>query len=142
MAASERKLGKAMYADWIWSGGTVQVTGDQTTLDLSRAVSTVNAAAGSETSEYAKATLKNYGVSGELYFKGTAGTAVLAALAESNEGTLRWGAMGSASGMPKGQLAAVVTKQDIKHPFDNLIVVSVEWAGQGPLISDPNSATW
>lgn len=137
MAVSDRMTGPNLYVEYVHSGGTVNLTGDQRTLSVAREQELVDATAGADGARVNKATLKNFSATLECLYIGTAGSATHGALALGLEGTLRYYPKGTASGNPKGAFPAIVQSSSLEIPFDDMVTFTFEFAGQGAEIWDP-----
>lgn len=142
MAFSQRITGKNAKVLFIHSGGTVDLSGERRNLDITREVKTVNMEAGNDTAEAVKATLYHYAAELTMLSAGTAGTATMNKVIEGTEGTILWGADGTASGKPKGGFPALVVSQNESIPYPDAVEYSVSFEGQGSLAFDPTTATW
>jgi len=89
-----------------------------------------------------KATLKTFSASLEALYIGTAGSASFGSADIGKEGTLLWGPKGTVAGNPKGAWPAIVTNVSVSSPFDDMVMLSIEFQGQGAEVSSPLSATW
>jgi hypothetical protein len=134
--------GAAQYIGFIHSGGTVNLSGDSRTFDITREQETADASAGSDGARSSKATLKNFSASLEALFIGTAGSASFGSVDIGKEGTLLWGPKGTAAGNPKGSWPMIVTQNSITSPFDDIVMLNMEFLGQGAEVSNPISAVW
>jgi hypothetical protein len=142
MAVADRMTGAAQYIGFIHSGGTVNLSGDSRTFDVTREQEVADASAGSDGARSSKATLKNYSATLEALYIGTAGTASFGSVDIGKEGTLLWGPQGTATGNPKGSWPMIVTNMSITSPFDDVVMLNIEWQGQGAEVSNPLTATW
>lgn len=142
MSLTDRKLGKDAKLFWIDSTGTVEISGDRRSADITREVMTQNMEAGNDTAAAQKATLYHYAAEMTAFYIGTAGTAVANRLKEGSEGTLIYGPLGTAAGLPKGGFPALVVGAPMSIPFPDGIEITVTWEGQGALSFDDRSAVW
>jgi hypothetical protein len=142
MAVADRMTGASQYIGFIHSGGTVNLSGDSRTFDVTREQEIADASAGSDGARSSKATLKNYSASLEALYIGTAGSASFGSVDIGTEGTLLWGPQGTAAGKPKGSWPMIVTQMSISSPFDDIVMLNIEWVGQGAEVSNPIRQTW
>ena len=140
MAVATRYTGKDLYVEF---GGT-NITTDQRAFSVSREQETADITAGADGARSVKATVKAYSATLEMLADSSAaGTAMLGAVTEGTEGTLVWGALGTTSGLPKSALPAIVTSLSVSMNFDDAVVYSIEFQGQGTLtIDELSSGTW
>jgi len=136
MASSGQYVGSSWYGTWIYSGGTVVLSGNQTKFGMERTVDTVEVTAGSDTQKAYLPTVTDNKFSYAVYDAGTAGSALAKSLTPNTNGTLTWGPQGTATGKPKFSIAAVVTSQKIEYAFDAAVLLEVEFLGSGSYISD------
>ncbi len=143
MSLANRMTGKNLFLQWIGSGGTVTVSGDQTAFSPDLMLDTVDVAAGSDVMHGYIAGLKDWSATLEKWYIGTAGTAVDYALREGETGTLIWAPEGTASGKPKWGIAALVSKYSTSFPFNDGAKVTVEFKSNGSdLAYDGRTITW
>lgn len=122
--------GKNLYAEWVYSGGTVVLSGNQRTLSAAPSVGLVDASAGSDTHKTYLVALKDgtYSYSGLLQ---EGGTAVLNALVEGTSGTLVIGKEGTAAGKPKESVPAISMGPQENWPYDNVCEFSCQFQQNG-----------
>lgn len=142
MAVADRMTGANLYVALIHSGGTANLSGDARTLEITREQETADITAGADGARSYKGTLKNYSFSLEALYIGTAGTASYGSADIGKEGTLRVGPNGTAAGSPKGEWPVIVTQNSLSIPFDDAVMASIEFQGQGAEISNPFTATF
>ena len=142
MAASDRITGKNLKVLWVDGSGTLDISGDRRTFTPNLQQNTVEGAAGNDAATYAAATLKSYSASVMFLSEGTVGTAMLARIAEGLSGSLFWGEQGTTTGLPKWAFPALVSKVSPSIPYDGMIEISIDFAGQGDLAFDGRSDTW
>lgn len=137
--------GKQLVVQWIGSGGTTNLSGAQRSFSVDEAQETADSTAGADDYRNYVNTVKTISASMEMVYQEIAagGSAILTALALGAEGTLLWGPEGSASGKPKKGFAARVTNASQSMPFDDMMVISVEFANNGTaLVYDGISDTF
>lgn len=137
MAVANRFTGADLYVEWVHSGGTVNLTGDQRTLSVTRNMETADVTAGADGARAYKATIKNFSASLDVMYTGTAGSATFGVLTLGAEGTLRYYPSGTASGNSKGAFPALVTNTSIEIPYDDAVTLALEFQGQGDEIWNP-----
>lgn len=118
--------GKDLNVQWIYSGGTVDLSGDYRRLEVSEPIDTVDASAGSDTHRRVMTTLTN-GRARLLVLMQTGGTVLHAAVKPGNEGTLIWGEEGTVAGKPKHTVEAVCIDRSPTYAYDDVSQMSVEW---------------
>jgi hypothetical protein len=72
------------------------------------------------------------------------GSAQLAAIGDvGDQGTLLWGAEGSATGMPKGGFYATLITRTPSIPYDDVVTLSLEWSmARGTVEFDDHEDLW
>lgn len=124
-------------ADLFVSFGGTNLTTDQRAFSVTREQETADTTAGADGARSYKGTVKNYTATLEVVADSSAtGTALLAAIAEGTEGTLIWGPRGTTAGYPKNSILAIVTSVGVSMNFDDAVIYSIEFQGQGALIED------
>lgn len=142
MAVTDRMTGAAMTVLFIHSGGTATLSGDMNKFALTREQETADATAGSDGARSSIPTVKKFSASMESHYIGTAGSATWGSAALGASGTLLYGPKGTASGEPKGGFPAVITKQDISAPFDDVVKITMEFQGQGMELFNALKDVW
>lgn len=128
--------GSALYANFIYSGGTVALTGTQRTLSYEATIDTVDVTSGADTEKSYLTTLGDATMSMTILDNASAGSAVRRACARGNYGTLTWGPEGSAVGKPKYSCAAWVTGFSTEYPYDGEVEFEVSFQKDGNWISN------
>jgi hypothetical protein len=142
MAQSDRKVGKNAYFQFVSSAGTAVLTPDFTEFSWGSETKVVEQTAGADAGAYYAKTYRDITLKITMFFNSVSGTAFYAKIQDGDEGTATFGPLGTATGNQKGALACVVTKADWKVPFDDSIMVDLEFKPQGDWISDPAVSTY
>lgn len=138
-----RQTGKNMWAQFITSGGTAQLNGDQQNFSVDISLDKIDASAGSDDFHSYLAGLKDFSATLEKISQGSGGTATDSKLVEGTTGTLLWAPEGTATGKPKWGIVALVTKYSTVHPFNDVVKDTVEFAPYGQsLLYDGRSTAW
>jgi hypothetical protein len=121
--------GSAMYLAWVWSGGTVQLETKFRNFSWKPTLEWIDASGGSDAFEVM---LPGIGRGSDIPYtrvmpEGTAGTALLGAVATRNEGTLIYGPAGTATGNPKFEIPAVSGGPAIDQPYDDVVILTVNF---------------
>lgn len=136
--------GSALYARFIYSGGTVVVTGDQRAVSWSDTMSYADTTAGSDAATSQVKT--TYSVTGSIDFvdNGTGSTALKQALYPGNQGTLEWGNYGTTTGSPKYSIVIDIEGKDYSADYASEQTHTVTWRNQGAWISnyDRSGSVW
>lgn len=123
-------VGSALYATWIYSGGTVVLTGDQRTFTFTPSIDFIDATAGADAARVRLAYLKDYAIA----FSGLAndaGTATITALVEGTSGTLTIGEAGTVTGKPKITLGAFSQGVTRNAPYNDVAMWDYSFIGSG-----------
>jgi hypothetical protein len=139
MAVANRYRGNALVMQWIYSGGTVLLSGDQKKLDIDRNIDLIDATAGNISDKEYLAGIKDWSLKISLADTGAAGSAILAAVIEGTFGTLLYGPQGTATGKPKGGIYGVVKSHKISVPFDDAVSIDLEIQKSGVALFDYGS---
>lgn len=131
------------------SGSALQATfggsaihGNIRNWEQSGEVSIYDSTAGADVAEsHVTGVLKMSGSFDILADSGAAGSAIERNLYAKAVGTLLWGDLGTATGAsnPKYGLYVTLTNVSKKTPYDDVIVYSVEWTGNGDWVFNYNS---
>lgn len=138
MAVADRMTGPDLVVHFITSGGgTINLTGDQRTLSVTREQEVADATAGADGWRVSIGTLKNASASLEALYIGAAGTATWGSVDIGAEGTLRYYPKGTATGSPKGAFPVITTNASLEIPYDDMVMLNIEFASQGAEIWNP-----
>lgn len=110
----------------------VALSQDYRKLSTEETVDFKDASAGSDAYKPKVATQKDGTASVDLLCQsGTSGTAVWAAVAPNYQGTLTWAPEGTATGAPKFDVVAFVTKRTRDMPYDDVVSMSIDFEFNG-----------
>lgn len=124
--------GKDAVINWIWSGGTVALNSDYRSLSTNETADLAETTAGSDTHKTHIATLKSASIEySGLYPSGTAGTAIIGALAAGNSGTLVVYPQGTATGNLARNYPAIVTGPKLNTPYNDVVEISCTFTSNG-----------
>lgn len=122
--------GSALYAQWIWSGGTVQLNSDYRQFQDAPTIDLLEATAGSDPAKTYITDRKDGNVTVNMLHQ-TGGTAMIAALAEGVCGTLIWGEEGTATNKPKTTMPAISMGAQRNVQYNALVEISVTFQQNG-----------
>lgn len=122
--------GSALYVDWVYSGGTVVVSGNQRTCTLSPTVDFIDTTAGSDARKTRLPSLKDVTASISVLYQ-AGGTALEDALAEGNQGTLNVYPEGTATGKRKYIVGAFSNGPRINMPYSDVVDMQCDFTGNG-----------
>jgi hypothetical protein len=123
--------GAGLYANWIWSGGTIVMSADYRTMNYTPSVDLYEDTAGADTAKSYIAGVK----SGQATFTGVdqSGTMVAwgTALMEGQSGTLIIGPEGTVAGKRKITIPAICQGAPVTWPYNNVCELNVTWQQNG-----------
>jgi hypothetical protein len=122
--------GSSLYVEWIHSGGTLVLTGEQRTFSYKPGVKLLDQTAGSDVADSFIKGTKNGNASIELVQQ-AGGSATFNALVEGAYGTLIWGEEGTATGKPKHTIAAYSMGPNVTHPYAGVSVLTCAFTQDG-----------
>jgi len=121
-----RYTGKDLAIAWIWTGGTTWLEGDYRNLSTSEDQESADSTAGNDTYKAYIPTVAD--ASGEVQLLDsnlTAGTALWAAVAPANVGTMIWYPEGTATGKNTHTAAAFVSSREREFPYDDVVTMTI-----------------
>ena len=122
--------GKNMYMQWVYSGGTVSLEDDFRTFSWNPSKTLHDATAGSDPAQHQIVGIENASAAIGLIAQ-AGGTAVIAALAFGNYGTLTVGVEGTATGKPKIILPAMAQGAVISAPYEDVVEIACDFMQDG-----------
>jgi hypothetical protein len=130
--AENNITGKNAVINWIWTGGTVALNTDYRTISTNEAVDLAETTAGNDTHKTHIATIKSASIDySGLYPSGTAGTAIIGALAAGNEGTLQVYPEGTASGKLLRTYPSISGGPKLNAPYSDVVEISCTFTSTG-----------
>lgn len=141
MAIAGRLVGDALQIVWQTGGTVVRLDGDQTTFDVTWNSQSADLTAATDAGVEEKPTIEELSYSLSSFYDSAQGTAWLNVI-PGLEGTLLFGPQGTASGLPKGGSRAFVTGKSSSTPFNDGVVQTVEFRGQGTMLFDIDQHSW
>lgn len=123
--------GTALYATWIWSGGTVVLNTDYRNFSYQPSITFMDANAGADVSPVRLPYMKDGRVTANVLMLNNMGTAVAAAYAEGTNGTLVWGEAGTAAGSPKVTLPAICEGAGRNSAYSDVTTLALSWLQNG-----------
>lgn len=138
MPSEHRAIGAGGFVSF---KGT-EISADYRSFEVELTVDMVESSAGNAASKSYIAALKDGTAKMTYAYAGTAGTAYSALLGVGEQGTLLWGAEGTATGKPKGGALAIVTSHSKPMSYNELITRSVTWQFTGDLLADDDVDVW
>jgi hypothetical protein len=141
MAVANRIVGANLQIVWQTGGTVVRLDGDQTTFDVTWGNQSADVTAAVDGGVEEKPTLQEISYSLSSFYDSSQGTAWLN-VTPGTEGTLLFGPQGTASTNPKGGSRAFVSAKSPSIPFNDGVVQSVEFRGQGTMLFDIDTDTW
>lgn len=130
--AENNITGKNAVINWIWTGGTVNLNGDYRSISTNETVDLADTTAGNDAYRTYIATIKSASIDySGLFPTNTAGTALIAALAAGNSGTLVVYPEGTASGNLSRSYPAIVTGPKLNVPYADVVEISCSFTANG-----------
>jgi hypothetical protein len=123
--------GSALYAQWIWSGGTVQINTDFRNWDYNDQGEEIDTTAGADSSRSAINSFDTGQVTASFLLLSTMGTVTFAAFKRGVAGTLIFGEAGTTSGYPKTTLPAKIQSGSRTSPYNDVAQMNVTWGQNG-----------
>lgn len=122
--------GSAVVVQWIWSGGTVTLSGDTRSCTITPSGNSYDTTSAGDTR------IRRLSGRGDvsIAWEGIAnvgGTAALAAFAYGNVGTVIVGPEGTATNKPKTTASAICQGATQSIPYADIATLSVSWEGDG-----------
>jgi len=137
MAQSDRKVGKNAYFQFVSSAGTAVLTPDFTEYSWGSETKVTEQTAGADTGAYYAATYRDIELKITMFWNQANGTAFYGKIQDGDVGTATFAPNGTTTGNPKAVLPCLVTKASWKVPFDDSIMIDLEFKPQGDWSSDP-----
>ena len=122
--------GSALYGDWVWSGGTVVLSGNQRSCNVSPTIDFIDTTAGSDPRKTRITGVRDATASWSMLYQ-VGGTALEDALAEGNQGTLNVYPEGTATGKRKYIIGAFSNGPKINMPYADVVEMTVDFTGNG-----------
>lgn len=123
--------GSAIYAQWIYSGGTVQMNTDNRDWSYVDQSDWIDATAGADAYANDLASIERGQVNATFLLLSNMGTVTFAAFKRNTQGTLIWGEAGTASGAPKTTLPAYVMSATRNVPYKDTVQMTVQFNQNG-----------
>lgn len=128
--ADNEFAGSALYATWIYSGGTVVLSTESRNFSFSDTIETIDATAGADATRRKLSSFKNATAS-LSWTAQSDGTALITALAAGTRGTLIFGEAGTATGAPKMTMPAISMGISRSVPYADVVTYDVSWESTG-----------
>lgn len=122
--------GKNLAANWIHTGGTISITPDYRSFNMSDNVDMAETTAGADADKTYIATIKDSTIDLSFLYQ-SKGTALDSALAVGTGGTLEIYPEGTASGFPKITYPAIVSSYKKAVPYNEVVAVDVTFQKNG-----------
>lgn len=130
-------LGKDMYAQWIWSGGTITLHDDFRTFAWTPSAALHDGTSGPDAAQHQVVGIQNASASiGLVDQTGASGTIYRAALAFGNIGTLIVGAQGTTVGSPRITLPAMSQGAKVNAPYNDLVEITCDFIQEGGVYTE------
>lgn len=125
--------GQGLYAAWIYSGGTVVLSGDYKSFSDNPSVGLADSTAGADTDRTYIPTVRDATIDfAALHQSG--GTVLKQSLREGTQGTLILAPEGTIAGKPKETYPAISMGAKMNYPFDNVVEIAVTFQRNGAAV--------
>lgn len=135
------EAGAAITFRWIWSGGTLDFSGDYTKFSPGFDIEMLDGSAGNDADRVYVPGKKDGTASLTVWDTVAGGSIYEQAFAVGNGGSLYWGTQGSAAGKPKRAIFGYVKSFKPKLDFDSLAAFDIEIQKSGAVLAGP-TAVW
>ena len=124
--------GKSAVINWIWTGGTVGLNADYRSVGFNDTTDMADTTAGNDTHKTQIATIKSSSIDYSGVFpSGTAGTALIGALAVGNSGTLQIYPEGTAATNLLRSYPSIVQSLKQTTPYKDVVEISATFTSNG-----------
>ena len=133
--------GSASVTQWIWSGGTLNLSAETRNVSVNTSMDTIDATAGQDVNKVYLPSFSSVEIAWDgVAQNGTAGTVYSQALLAGNLGTLNVGPYGTAGSSVKYSMPAFCLGLSTTMPYADVVTVSTSWqtASGGSL----TTSTW
>jgi len=120
--------GKDLHLKW----NSTELQGEFKTLTVSEETDFADVTAGNDEARDYLATIKDGKAEAEI-FDQAGNTLLWNAIEPGTSGTLEWGPEGNATGKPKYSALAIVKSREREIPFDDGVVITIQWQFTGPV---------
>ncbi len=128
--ADKEFAGSMLKAQWIYSGGTVQLETESRNFSYNAGIETIDRTAGADQTRKSLNSFKTASAALSMTAQSD-GTALITALAVGTSGTLIFGEAGTVVGSPKTTLPARVSEFKRAMPYADLVTYDISWAADG-----------
>lgn len=130
--AENNITGQNAVIKWIWTGGTAAMNGDYRSVSVNETTDLAETTAGSDAYKTHLATIKSASIDySGLFPTAAAGTALIAALAAGNDGTLLIYPEGTASGKLSRSYPAISMGPKLSIPYNEVVEISCSFTSNG-----------
>jgi hypothetical protein len=117
--------------------GATTLSGNQRTFSVTEEAGLVDASAGADVARSYLKTLEDGTATLELLQDdGAGGPTLWAAVREGTSGNLVWGEEGNVASQPRHTVPAIVSSRKKDTPYDDVVVVTVEFQFSGTVVDD------
>ena len=124
--------GSAVLIQWIWASGTVSIHTDQRNYNYAPSIDFIDATAGADTARQRVNSFKDGSLTvSTLAQDGASGTALMAACAEGNSGTIILAPNGTVAGNVKRTIPAICQGVTSSASYNDVTVYDISWQQNG-----------
>jgi hypothetical protein len=128
--ADKEFAGSALYAQWVYSGGTVLLHTESRNFTHNETRETIDATAGPDATRRTVSSFKSATAAMSMTAQSD-GTALITALAFGTRGTLIFGEAGTATGAPKTTMPAMSMGISRTVPYAGIVTYDLSWQSTG-----------
>ena len=132
--ADNEFAGSAVYAQWIWTGGTVNIHTEFRNWTVNDTGEKINASAGADTYVRQIGYADNITVAASFLLQSDMGTVTYAAFRRNVAGTLIWGEAGTVAGKPKSTLPARIDAATRNAAYNDVVSMDVTFEQNGTFV--------
>lgn len=130
--------GSALYATWVYSGGTVTLSGNQRSFDFNPDIDLIDVTAGADAGKARIPAVADHSSSFSFIPDQSTFITVEAAVKEGTQGTLNVSPWGTASGTRKYILPCISKGAKIRVPYADVVEMNVDFSGNGTVSYSTN----
>jgi hypothetical protein len=129
--ANNEFIGSSLWAQWVSSGGTVQLDTEYRNFQYTPSLDTVDVTAGADSGKRWINSFKSGNAKITMMMQNDMGTAWPALCAEGIMGTLTWGEAGTAAGKAKVTLPSMCLGMTRTIVYNDAVSVEINWVQNG-----------
>lgn len=124
-------VGSALYAQWVYASGTIQLETDSRNFNYTPSIAFVDATAGADTNIQRVNSFKDGQVTCDILMLNNMASATASAFDEGTGGSVVWGPAGSAAGKLKYTVPAISMGYTQSVPYNDVVTMSLSFQQNG-----------